>query len=175
MEITGRQLILAMVVMLASGCATSTPDNPYPGRGGSQLRYPTRDEVADARLTFDPAKLATLRVGASTRRDVETLFGKPTWWETNAAGYSQIGYDFHGRGATVNLPGLSPATFVFDANNVLVDAVYANSYKTVRVERGPYTYAYVEGRVRQRGNFSTASFRLTGPEAFQSVGMYVRR
>jgi hypothetical protein len=141
-------LLIAVTIGSLAGCVAPTPDNPYPGSGGSLLRDQTPDEVADARRAFDPDKLAAFRIGTSTKREVVAALGEPAWWSTSESGYSRLGYNFHSRGATVNAPGTVPVTFVFDGKNTLVDADYADS--KIHVERGPFTNAYVEGRVAEK-------------------------
>jgi hypothetical protein len=138
--------LLASALLAASvaGCAAPTVDNPYPGGGGSMFNEPSERDMADARMAFDLQKLNTFRAGVSTKREVAVALGRPTWWRTDDSGYSRLGYDFHIAGARANTPGISPATFVFDVNNVLVDADYPESYKTWHIDRGPYSLAYVK-------------------------------
>ncbi len=140
-----RAFLMASLAAIVASCAS--PDNPYPGSGGSLFRDPTKSEVDDPQLVFNPDKLATLRIGASTKREIVALFGRPTWWETNENGFSRLEFDFHGKGGTVNTPYLVPETFIFDATNVLVDADYVDFDKTFHVERGPFKYAYFQGLV----------------------------
>jgi hypothetical protein len=140
-----RELLLTILLAAATtSCVAPTPDNPYVGDGGSMLTEPTERDMADSRLAFDLAKLNKFHAGVSTKRDVVAAFGQPTWWTSGDDGYSRLGYDFHTAGASVNTPGLSPATFVFDANNRLVDADYPESYKTWHVDRKPFSYAYTK-------------------------------
>jgi hypothetical protein len=143
----------AVAVGLLASCAVSTADDPYPGRGGELFREPTVRDIANSRLQFDADKLATLRIGTSTKREIVTMFGEPTWWDTGDSGYSRIDYDFHLKGGSVNTPDLVPATFVFDSNNVLVDADYVGSHKTVHVNHEPNTFAYFEGLVGSNALF----------------------
>jgi hypothetical protein len=138
-------------VFLAMFVASCAGDNPYPGDGGSLFQDPTKSDLQDAQKQLDPAKLATLHIGVSTKRQIVEMFGTPTWWESNSNGYSRLDFDFHQKGGTVNTPYLAPATFIFDSKNVLVDANYPGSYKTIHVERGPYKYAYFRGLVKSFG------------------------
>jgi hypothetical protein len=144
MKNVGELLLTILLAATATGCLAPTPANPYVGDGGSMLAEPTERDMADSRLAFDLAKLNTFRAGVSTKRDVVAVFGQPTWWTSGDGGYSRLGYDFHTAGAVVNTPGLSPATFVFDANNLLVDADYPESYKTWHIDRKPFSYAYAK-------------------------------
>src|SRR5215472_1432401 len=143
-------LLIAMAIGSLAGCALPTADNPYPGSGGSLLRDLTAADIADARRMFDPDKLAAFHIGASTKREVVAALGAPDWWSTGENGYSRLEYVFHHKGGTVDEPGAVPATFVFDGKNILVDADYADSYKTIHSERAPFTYAYVEARVGEK-------------------------
>jgi len=167
---------------IVAGCASPTPDNPYPGNGGSMFHSPTERDLADAHLSLDSNKLDTFRAGVTMKQNIVAALGQPTWWASNDDGYSSLGYDFLAAGSTVNIPEISPATFVFDAHNVLVDADYPDSYKTWHVDRGPYSYAYVKvlaglgPREMFLGGIIPADWARDSPPGMETIpiGGYIR-
>jgi len=111
-------LIISLLLCTAGAFAGSLKD-PYPGSGGLILGTPSDQDVQSGRSVYTPGKLASLKVGVTTKQEVVALLGEPANWSTEPDGTSELGYDFVSTHEAFGLRKVLRASFTFDKNLVL--------------------------------------------------------
>lgn len=94
------KLSCVLLAIALCSCATATPStplpspDPYPGSGGLFLGTPSRSEVESGKANFSKKKLASFKIGATTKSEVAKALGAPAGWSTEVDGKSQLEYDY---------------------------------------------------------------------------------
>ena len=89
-----RSWTLIALLLCSSVAAAGEGKDPYPGSGGMFLGTPSHEDVQSGRAVYTPERIASLKVGVTTKHQVVELLGKPANWSSETDGTSQLGYDF---------------------------------------------------------------------------------
>lgn len=113
------RLWLMMLLLCTAGASAASYQDPYAGSGGLFMGTPSDTDIQSGRSVYIPEKLASLKVGVTTKQEVVDALGEPANWSSKPDGTSTLGYDFVSANEMFGMRKVLRASFAFDRDLVL--------------------------------------------------------